>query len=202
MFKVWFFLFALSSSISAWASTPTILIVGDSLSSAYGMGIEQGWTSLLQERLRNNEHPHDIVNISVSGETTLQGLNRLDAALQRYTPEIVIVELGGNDGLRAQPATEIQSNLGEILRKVREFGAKALLAGMRMPPNYGPVYTEAFDNIYPSLAQTFKIPLIPFFLEGVATDPELMQADGIHPNSRAQPVILDNVWRYLEPLLP
>ncbi len=176
-------------------------MLGDSLSSAHGLAVDQGWVSLLQQRLRKNGFPHQVVNASISGDTTANGLTRLTTALERHRPEIVIVELGGNDGLRAQPVPMIRSNLISIIETIQSQEARVVLAGMRLPPNYGPTYVGQFEAIYPELAQTFNLTLIPFFMEGVGTVRELMQSDGVHPSAEAQPVLLDNVWPYLKPLL-
>lgn len=202
----WFCFFVLTSAAfllaaSPAAAAPTILVLGDSLSSAYGISDQQGWVKLLEEKLDENGYPHNVVNASTSGDTTRDALSRLDATMERHRPDIVIIELGGNDGLRAFSIDAIERSLTRILEAVRESGAKILLAGMRMPPNYGPVYTRAFEALYPSLAEQFDAALVPFFMQGVATDPELMQEDGIHPNAAAQPRLLDNVWPVLEPLL-
>lgn len=183
------------------APAPTILVVGDSLSSAYGISDRQGWVSLLEDRLEDNGYPHAVVNASISGDTTRNALSRLEPTLERHEPDIVIVELGGNDGLRAFPVESIERNLADILDTIREDGAKIILAGIRIPSNYGPAYTEAFEAVYPALAERFDAALIPFFMEGVAANPDFMQDDGIHPNADAQPRLLDNVWPVLEPLL-
>jgi acyl-CoA thioesterase I len=185
----------------ASASGPVILVLGDSLSSAYGISDQQGWVNLLREKLDKSGYPHAVVNASVSGDTTRDALSRLDAAIERHRPDIAIVELGGNDGLRALSIDTIASNLSRILGTLRENGARIVLAGMRMPPNYGPVYTEAFEALYPVLADEFDAALIPFFMDGVASEPGLMQDDEIHPNAAAQPLLLDNVWPALEPML-
>lgn len=201
----WFCFFVLTSAASLAtspaAAAPTILVLGDSLSSAYGISDQQGWVKLLEDKLDENGYPHTVVNASTSGDTTRDALSRLDATMERHRPRIVIIELGGNDGLRAFSIDAIERSLTRILAAVRESGAKILLAGMRMPPNYGPVYTRAFEALYPSLAEQFDAALVPFFMQGVATDPGLMQDDGIHPNAAAQPRLLDNVWPVLEPLL-
>jgi len=191
----------LSPPAGTAAAPPTILVLGDSLSSAYGMDDRQGWVNLLRDKLDDKGYPHEVVNASVSGDTTRDALSRLDATLQRHQPDIVIVELGGNDGLRALSIDAIRANLSRILDIVRESGAKIILAGIRMPPNYGPIYTEAFERLYPELAEQFNAVLIPFFMEDVASEPRLMQDDGVHPNAEAQPVLLDNVWSVLEPVL-
>ncbi|MBS1270695.1 MAG: Esterase TesA [Gammaproteobacteria bacterium] len=196
----WFCFLVLSAATFA-ATTPTILVLGDSLSSAHGMGERQGWVSLLRDKLDETGYNHKVVNASVSGDTTQDALSRLDAAVERHQPDIVIVELGGNDGLRAFSIGVIRSNLSRILRTVRENGAKIVLTGMRMPPNYGPVYTRAFKQLYPNTAEKFDASLVPFFMEGIATNREFMQDDGIHPNAKAQPLLLNKVWQVLEPLL-
>lgn len=176
-------------------------MLGDSLSAAYGLAIDQGWVSLLQKRIIQSNHPHKVVNASVSGDTTANGLTRIVPALETHQPDVVIVELGGNDGLRAQPIPMIRSNLENIIEMSRNAGADVIIAGMRLPPNYGPVYVDQFEAIYPVLAQQYDSALVPFFMAGVATRPELMQPDGVHPSAKAQEILLDNVWPYLQPLL-
>ncbi|MDZ7842025.1 MAG: arylesterase [Gammaproteobacteria bacterium] len=197
----WLCILLLASIAPAAASQSVILVLGDSLSAAHGMGEQQGWVHLLQERLDENGYPHTVVNASVSGDTTRDALSRLDSTIERHRPDIAIVELGGNDGLRAFPIDTIDRSLSLILEKLRENGAKIVLAGMRMPPNYGPVYTQAFEALYPRIADEFQAALIPFFMEEVATNPDFMQDDGIHPNAAAQPLLLDKVWPVLESLL-
>lgn len=197
----WLYCLVLIAATSLAAPPPTILVLGDSLSSAYGISDQQGWVRLLEDRLDANGYPHEVVNASISGDTTRDALSRLDATLDRHRPSIVIVELGGNDGLRAFAIETIEDNLTRILKSVREIDAKIVLAGMRMPPNYGPIYAGDFQAIYPRLADEFETTLVPFFMEGVASNPELMQDDGIHPNAAAQPRLLDNIWPVLEPLL-
>lgn len=194
--------FIVAASIAPIAAAePVILVLGDSLSAAHGISERQGWVSLLQERLDENGYPHTVVNASVSGDTTRDALSRLDTTVARHQPGIAIVELGGNDGLRAFSIDTIEANLSRILETLRDNGAGIVLAGMRMPPNYGPVYTRAFEALYPALAEEFDAALVPFFMEGVATEPALMQDDEVHPNAAAQPRLLDNVWQVLEPLL-
>lgn len=183
------------------AKPPVVLVLGDSLSAAYGLAIDQGWVSLLQKRIIQSNHPHKVVNASVSGDTTANGLTRIVPALETHQPDVVIVELGGNDGLRAQPIPMIRSNLENIIEMSRNAGADVIIAGMRLPPNYGPVYVDQFEAIYPVLAQQYDSALVPFFMAGVATRPELMQPDGVHPSAKAQEILLDNVWPYLQPLL-
>lgn len=194
-------LLALLGGAPAAASPPLILVLGDSLSAAHGINEERGWVSLLQARLRDQGYPHAVVNASISGDTTQDALSRLETTIARHQPDIAIVELGGNDGLRAFSVNVIERNLSRILSTLRENGVQTVLAGMRLPPNYGPVYTQAFASLYPTLARRHDAALVPFFMAGVATEPALMQDDGIHPNAAAQPRLLDNVWPTLEPLL-
>ena len=182
-------------------SPPTILVLGDSLSAAFGIRVEQGWAALLQARLRTKGYGHRVVNASSSGETTGGALARLPRALATHRPAIVIVELGGNDGLRGLPIADIRSNLEAIVQRSRQAGAKVLLVGMRVPPNYGTAYTTQFHGLFGELAARHRLPLVPFFLERVALDDSLMQDDGIHPTVAAQPILLDEIWPRLEPLL-
>lgn len=197
----WLCLFLVVSTAPAAAADPVILVLGDSLSSGHGIGDQQGWVNLLREKLDDNGYPHSVVNASVSGDTTRDALSRLEATIERHRPDIAIVELGGNDGLRAFSIDTIEGNLSRILDTLQENRVKIVLAGMRIPPNYGPVYTEAFEALYPALADRYDAALVPFFMEDVATDRTLMQDDEIHPNAAAQPLLLDNVWPVLEPLL-
>lgn len=178
-----------------------VLVVGDSLSAGYGLTISENWPNQLRQRLAAAGHPHDVVNASISGDTTSGGLARLPAALERHSPSVVIIGLGGNDGLRGIPVSEIRRNLSQMIQLCESAGARVVLAGVHIPPNYGPRYTQSFHAIYQELAQEYDTGLIPFILEGIALDVELMQDDGIHPNAAAQPVIVANVWPALEPLL-
>jgi acyl-CoA thioesterase-1 len=180
---------------------PTILVLGDSLSAAHGIGQGQGWVSLLARQLQDEHFPYQVANISISGETSQGGLNRLPAALQRHRPAIVLIELGANDGLRGLPLTQLRRNLTQMIELSRKTGAKVLLLGMRLPPNYGPAYTHGFTAIYSQLANEQDVALVPFLLKGVVTRRGLMQADNLHPTAQAQPILLDTVWAYLEPLL-
>ncbi len=202
----WLFLFLLFTASAAPAAGtapagPSILVLGDSLSAGYGLRVEQGWVALLQRRLDAEGYGYRTVNASVSGETTGGGLARLPRALERHRPDIVIIALGGNDGLRGLPVGELRGNLESMIRASRAAGARVLLAGMRIPTNYGPQYTEKFFSTYAELARSQKVALVPFFLEGVALRDDLFQDDGIHPNAAAQPLLLGNVWPVLEPLL-
>jgi acyl-CoA thioesterase-1 len=185
----------------ARAGPPTILILGDSISAAYGIDTSQGWVALLQQRLRQEHFDYRVVNASVSGDTTRTGLNRLDAALQQYRPAIVIVALGGNDGLRGLPFSEIETSLSRIIEVSQQQGAKVLLAGVRLPPNYGAFYNTRFAALFRQLADTRQVALVPRLLDGIDEHAELLQADGIHPTAAAQARILDNVWPHLLPLL-
>lgn len=183
------------------AEAPVILIVGDSLSAGYGIPVERGWVTLLQQRLAERGFPHRVVNASISGDTTSGGLSRLPAALERARPTIVLLELGANDGLRGQPPMTMSRNLARMIELSQQAGAKVLLAEMRIPPNYGPLYTEKFHATFAELARQYHISLIPFLLDGVAGDPALTQEDGLHPRAEAQSHILENVWPTLEQAL-
>lgn len=182
-------------------AAPVIMVLGDSLSAGYGIEQSAGWVALLEERLAREGYDHEVVNVSISGETTRGGLARLEPALDRHRPQIVIVELGANDGLRGLPVTAMEHNLGEIVDRTLAHGAEVLLAGMRLPPNYGPEYTREFRQVYQNVAQRRGVRLVPFLLDGVAQSRTNFQADGLHPNEEAQPVILDNIWAGLRPLL-
>lgn len=195
-------LFLLVAGFPASASNPTILVLGDSLSIGYGLRAEESWVRLLQEKLKDQGYEYRVVNSSISGDTTQGGLTRLPKALEKYRPALVIIELGGNDGLRGIPLDTIRANMDAMIRKSLSAGAQVLLAGMRIPPNYGPNYSEKFHSIYGELAAEHDIFLLPFFLDGVALNEGLMQPDGIHPNGDAQPVLMQNVWRTLCPEWP
>ncbi|MEZ5601308.1 MAG: arylesterase [Candidatus Competibacteraceae bacterium] len=186
---------------AARAESPVILVLGDSLSAGYGIPVEKGWVSLLQRRLVERGFPYRVVNASISGDTTSGGLSRLPAALELHRPAIVVLELGANDGLRGQPPMAMSRNLSRMIERSQQAGARVLLAEMRIPPNYGPLYAQKFQATFGELAQHYAIPLIPFLLDGVAGNPALIQDDGLHPRAEAQPRILDNVWAVLEPAL-
>ena len=175
--------------------------MGDSLSSAYGIDSDQGWVALLQHQLAQDGYEYRVINASVSGDTTRTGLSRIETALRSHKPEIVIIALGGNDGLRGLAFSEIENSLANIIERCQQSNAKVLLIGVRLPPNYGPVYTQKFAVLYQNLAQRFDIPLVPKILNQVADKPVLMQQDGIHPTAEAQSQIMQNVWPGLEPLL-
>lgn len=183
------------------AARSSIVIVGDSLSAAYGMEIGEAWPSLLQQRLDENGHAYRVFNSSITGDTTQGGLTRLPRLLERHRPAFVILEMGGNDGLRGLPVEVTRSNLASMIELSRAAGAKVILAEMRIPPNYGQGYTEKFNGTYQELSAEEGVVLLPFLLQDIALEPGLMQADGIHPTAAAQPLILDQVWAVLEPLL-
>jgi acyl-CoA thioesterase-1 len=183
------------------ATQPVILVLGDSLSAAFGIKLDQGWVALLQARLHAKGYGHRVVNASSSGETTGGGLTRLPRALATHKPAVVIVELGANDGLRGLPITDIRRNLSAIIRSSQQAGARILLVGMRIPPNYGPAYTRDFQALYGDLAREYNLPLVPFLLEDIAADDNQFQPDGIHPTAAAQPILLREIWPHLEPLL-
>ena len=176
-------------------------MLGDSISAAYGIQREEGWVYLLEQRLAANETKWSVVNASLSGETTGGGLARLPQALEAHDPEVVVIELGGNDGLRGYPTARIRESLEKMVTLALSQDRRVLLIGMQIPPNYGPRYTKAFYGIYTDIAQDHPIELVPFLLERVALDPDLMQNDGIHPTARAQPELLETVWPVLTQML-
>jgi len=182
-------------------AAPKIVVVGDSLSAAYGIEKQRGWVALLQQRLRRQGLDYEVVNASITGDTTRGGLSRLPATLERERPAVLIIALGGNDGLRGLAPEQTLSNLRGMIEEGRDAGASILLLGVRLPMNYGRAFGEKFHRVYLELAREEQVALVPFFLEGVAETRELMQPDGIHPGVAAQPRILDNVWSALEPLL-
>jgi acyl-CoA thioesterase-1 len=180
----------------------SVLVLGDSLSSGLGIEPDQGWVSQLKHRLSSPYFGLKVVNASISGETTQGGLNRIGGLLDKYTPLIVILELGGNDGLRGLPLSLMKDNLDRMITLALDRKVKVVLIGMKIPTNYGKFYTKQFANIYASLATKHKIPLVPFLLDGIASHPEMMQDDGIHPRANAQRQMLDNVWPSLKKALP
>ena len=198
-----FILLVLSlTAFSARADSAAILVFGDSISAGFGLtDVETGWVSLLRTKLKDEGYGYQVVNASVSGETTAGGLARLPRALAVHHPQLVILELGGNDGLRALPVTAMHTNLARMIALSRSAGASVVLLGMRIPPNYGPEYTEAFFSSYVKLGQELGVPVLPFLLNDIALNPALMQADNIHPNAQGQPRLLANVWPVLRPLL-
>jgi acyl-CoA thioesterase-1 len=188
-------------SALAWpVSAQGILVVGDSISAAFGLEISEGWVSLLEERLQARDEPVPVVNASVSGDTTAGGLARLPRLLERHEPDLVVIELGGNDGLRGMAPANMQQNLSQMVKLALEADAEVLLLGMQLPPNYGLRFTEAFAQVFVDVSEEHDVPLVPFVLEGIAgvADRSLMQADGIHPTAVAQQRILDNAWPPIE----
>jgi len=194
-------LFIFPGIAASAANGKTILVYGDSLSAAYGMKERSGWVALLGERLQRERPDYSVVNASISGETTAGGLARIAEVLDRRKPAIVIVELGANDGLRGLPVSAMKRNLSTIVERSRQAGARVLLVGMRLPPNYGEAYTSAFARAYAEVAKTHHVALLPFLLEGFADKAELFQADRIHPSETAQAAVLKNIWTELAPLL-
>ena len=188
--------------VSASASAAqTIVVVGDSLSSGYGLTAEQSWVSMLRERLASEAYGYDVVNASIAGDTSAGGLARLPRLLKEHSPDVVVIELGGNDGLRGQPVDTLSANLAKMIELSQQRGARVLLAGMQIPPNLGPAYTQAFAAVYPELSMRYHVAFVDFLLAGVALHPELMQGDGIHANAAGQRIVFDNVWRVLPVVL-
>lgn len=184
---------------AAWADN--IVIVGDSISAAFGLDSRKGWAALLEQRLHEENLDYRVINASVSGDTSAGGLARLPALLQEHQPVIVIIELGGNDGLRGQPPAQLQQNLARMVTLSQQAGAKVALLGMTLPPNYGARYINAFNEAFTQVAEQGEVAFLPFFLEGVGGVEGMMQGDGVHPTEAAQPVLLENAWSILEPLL-
>ena len=199
LFILWMLM---AATVPAKAETPLILVFGDSLSAGYGLAhVEQGWVELLRTKLKAEGYGYQVINASVSGETTAGGLARLPRALALHHPQIVIVELGGNDGLRALPLDQMRTNISRMVELSLTASARVLVLGMRIPPNYGPEYTEQFRTVFIDVGHDQKVPVVPFLLADIALTPALMQADGVHANELGQPKILDNTWPALQPLL-
>lgn len=184
----------LLSLLALPALAQNILLVGDSISAAYGLEIEQGWVRMLEQRLAEHKQPYTVVNASVSGDTTAGGLARLPALLEQNQPALVLIELGGNDGLRALPVANLQQNLSAMVTLAQQAGAEVILLGMRIPPNYGPRYTDAFERVFVDVANEHAVSLVPFLLEGVGGVDGMIQSDGVHPTAAAQSILLDNAW--------
>lgn len=212
-FAIWLFVAIFSSmllSTQAFAQTKTasaqqaqrIMILGDSISAGYGMSLAQSWVRLLQQRL-DKDYPkrYQVINASVSGETSGGALARMPKLLQTHRPQVVVIELGGNDGLRGQPPKSIQENLAKLIQQSQKSGAKVLLLGMKIPPNYGTAYSQAFEQNYVTLSQNYKVKLLPFFMQGVAGQAKYMQQDQIHPNAAAQSILLNNAYPALKAIL-
>lgn len=176
------------------SDSPTILIFGDSLSAGYGLEVDQSWASLLQHRLKEQGYEHKVVNASISGETTEGGATRIDLALQDFSPDLIILELGGNDGLRGFPAARMKANLEKIVMRAKSTGAAVVLLGIRIPSNYGARYSAEFEGVFKQVSEEQEVMWIEFFMDGIALNDELLQEDRIHPNAEAQPILLDNAW--------
>ena len=180
---------------------PVIVVLGDSISAGYGIEVDKGWVALLQKKLLAAKSNYSISNASISGDTSAGGLARIDPILTTDKPAIILLQLGANDGLRGLSPIQMKNNLAEIVHRAQKAGAKVILLGMKIPPNYGKRYVDMFYNVYPQLAKELDIPLVPFLLEDVALDKDLMQADGLHPNAKAQPILANKIEPYLFPLL-
>lgn len=201
-FTAFLLLLSVNSGLLQAAERSVILVMGDSLSAAYNIPVSAGWVSLLEQRLDKQANTDwQVINASISGETTSGGLTRLPSLLRQHQPDLVLLELGANDGLRGLPPKHISNNLEKMLTLSKQKGAKVILIGILLPLNYGPAYSTRFEQIYPELAKKHQLPLVPFLLEGIADKPGLMQADGLHPTAEAQPEILETVWLELKPLL-
>jgi acyl-CoA thioesterase-1 len=196
-----FFCVVIIALMSQPLMAKSIVVLGDSISAGYGIDVTQGWVALVQKKLNDTQHDFTIHNASISGDTSSGGLARIDSLLIQHKPQLLILELGANDGLRGLPPALMKSNLTEIIRRAQQTKAKVLLLGMKIPPNYGKRYIEMFYNVYPQLAKEMNVAIIPFFLEDVALTSELMQLDGLHPNTQAQPIIAEKIWQQLLPLL-
>ena len=193
---------AVNPVLYAADKTPeNILVLGDSLSGAFGIDSDEGWVALLQKKITSQNYDYRVINASVSGDTTRTGLSRIQSALKMHSPSIVIIALGGNDGLRGLPFSEIENSLADIIQHCKTHGSQVLLVGVRLPPNYGVVYNQKFAEVYQRLADSFQIPLVAKMLDNVAENRELMQADGTHPKAEAQPQVMENIWTGLKPLL-
>lgn len=205
MSRVLLFVFLFNSSflllVSNSYASKKILILGDSLSAAYGISKEQSWVTLLDKKLKKIESGYEMINASITGSTTANGLTRLPQLLKAHQPDLLMLELGGNDGLRGLSLKKMKKNLQKMVEMSQDTGASVFLIGIKIPLNYGPMYTELFDKVYSQLQSKYDLPLVPFLLDGVATNPALMQSDRIHPNAKAQPVLFKNVWKVLEPEL-
>jgi len=187
-------LFLSLAANAASTESPTIVIFGDSLSAGYGIEVDQSWVALLQSRLKEQGYEHQVVNASISGETTEGGATRIDVALQDFSPDLIILELGGNDGLRGFPSARIKANLEKIVSRAKATGAAVVLLGIRIPSNYGPRYSAEFEGVFRQISADLNVEWIEFFMEGIAMNDDLLQDDRIHPNAEAQPILLDNAW--------
>lgn len=191
----------LCATTSAHSASKTLLVLGDSLSAEYGLARGSGWVPLLEKRLKEKDSDVKVVNASISGDTTSGGRARLQPLLERHKPDVLVLELGANDALRGLPIASTESNLRAIIESAQKIGAKVLLVGMQIPPNYGSEYANRFSGLFPKLAKEYKLPLVPFFLAPLIERPDLFQADRLHPTAEAQPLLLDTIWPKLQPLL-
>ncbi len=189
-------------SLPQLVKADTLLIFGDSLSAGYGLKEQEGWAHLLKQRMAQDYPTYQVVNASISGETTTGGLARLTKALNEFNPNIVLLELGANDGLRGLPIKQMQHNLQTMIQQIKKSGSKVILMEMRIPPNYGKRYTELFQKSFSKIAKQEQIPLMPFFLQEVAGQQQYLQRDNLHPNAKAQPILLETIWQFIQPLLP
>jgi acyl-CoA thioesterase-1 len=199
--RLLFSVFAALAASACAIAAPVVLVVGDSISAGYGLPSETGWTTLLQQRLATEHYPHRVVNASISGDTTAGGRARLDALLAKNRPAVTVIELGGNDGLRGGSLDAMQANLDAMAAAAQKSGSRVLMVGLRLPPNYGPVYVHRFETTFADVARARKVALVPFLFEGFAEDDAMFQGDRIHPVIAAQARMLDNVWPQLKPLL-
>jgi acyl-CoA thioesterase-1 len=191
---IFILLFVLTGARANCAEPPTVLIFGDSLSAGYGIEVDQSWGALLQSRLKEQGYEHRVVNASISGETTEGGATRIESAIADFSPDLIILELGGNDGLRGFPAARMRSNLEKIVARAKASGAAVVLLGIRIPTNYGPRYSAEFEDVFRQVSELFEVQWIEFFMDGIAFNDDLLQEDRIHPNAVAQPILLDNAW--------
>jgi acyl-CoA thioesterase-1 len=198
MRKILLLLFLLNGANAAAVESPTVMIFGDSLSAGYGIDVDQSWATLLQRRLEEQGYEHRVINASISGETTEGGVTRIDKALGNFSPDLIILELGGNDGLRGFPPARIRDNLEQIILRAKASGAAVVLLGIRIPSNYGARYSASFEAVYRDISEKLGIEWIEFFMEGIALNDALLQEDRIHPNAEAQPLLLDNAWPIIE----
>jgi acyl-CoA thioesterase-1 len=191
---IFILLFVLTGARANCAEPPTVLIFGDSLSAGYGIEVDQSWGALLQSRLKEQGYEHRVVNASISGETTEGGATRIESAIADFSPDLIILELGGNDGLRGFPAARMRSNLEKIVARAKASGAAVVLLGIRIPTNYGPRYSAEFEDVFRQVSELFEVQWIEFFMDGIAFNDDLLQEDRIHPNAVAQPILLNNAW--------
>ena len=189
------------SQLGNTAQPPVIMVLGDSLSAAYGINEKQGWVALLQQKLQHEDYPHQVINISISGDTTQGGLSRLPAALKQHQPNVLIIALGANDGLRGNSMKQLRENLSAMIDLAKQQQIKVLLVGMELPPNYGTNFNQRFRDSFAEVAKQHQVPLLPFLLERIALQRTFFQQDGLHPTAEAQPQLLQSIWSHLQPVL-